>query len=82
MQVDKYLGKNHPEILGEFKKLLGEKAEEMSRAIPESVQKLRSKGGEHPKADPPPSKPPASTTQITAPHNRRHLRKASASTIA
>jgi hypothetical protein len=77
MQVEKYLGKNHPEILGEFKKLLGEKSEEMSRAIPESVQKPRSTG-EPPTAGLPPSKPPASTTQIAAPHNRRQLRKASA----
>lgn len=78
MQVEKYLGKNHPEILSEFKKLLGEKAEEMSRAIPESVQKPRYKGGEPPKADLPPSKPPASSTQIAVPHSRRQLRKTSA----
>jgi hypothetical protein len=79
MQVEKYLGKNHPEILSEFKKLLGEKAEEMSRAIPESVQKPFSNGRKPPKTDLPPSKPPASTTQIAAaPHSRRQLRKASA----
>lgn len=81
MQVEKYLGKNHPGILGEFKKLLGEKAEEMSRAIPESVQKPRYKGGEPPKADLPPSKPPAYSTQIAVPHSRRQLRKTSALTI-
>ena len=56
MQVEKYLGKNHPEILGEFKKLLGEKAEEMSRAIPESVQKPLSKGRT------PKDRPPAKQT--------------------
>jgi hypothetical protein len=39
MQIEKYLGKNHLEILSEFKKLLGEKAKEMSRSIPESVRR-------------------------------------------
>jgi RepB plasmid partitioning protein len=78
MQVEKYLGKNHPEILSEFKKLLGEKAEEMSRAIPESVQKPFSNGGNPPKTDLPPSKPPASTTQVAAPHSRQKSRNARA----
>jgi len=78
MQVDKYLGKNHPGILSEFKKLLGEKAEEMSRAIPESVQMPLSKGRERPDSKLPPSKTPAPTTRIAAPHSRRQLRNASA----
>ena len=78
MQVEKYLGKNHPEILSEFKKLLGEKAEEMSRAIPESVQKPLSKGRERHNRELPPSKSPASTTRISAPHGQRQLRKARA----
>jgi hypothetical protein len=38
-RVEKYLTKHHPDILNEFKKLLSEKAEEMSRTIPESAQK-------------------------------------------
>jgi hypothetical protein len=37
-RVAKYLAKNHAELLNEFTKLLGEKAEEMSRTIPNSVQ--------------------------------------------
>lgn len=78
MQVDKYLGKNHPEILGEFKKLLGEKAEEMSRAIPESVLTPLSKETKRPDSKLPPSKSTASTTRIAAPHSRRQLQKTSA----
>ena len=74
-QIDKYLGKNHPEILGEFKKLLGEKAEEMSRTIPESVQKPLSKGRTPPKTDLPPRKSPASTV-IAVPLSRRQSRNA------
>jgi hypothetical protein len=81
MQVEKYLGKNHPGILSEFKKLLGEKAEEMSRAIPESVQPL-SKGRERSKSELPAGKSPASTTRIAAPHSRRQLRDASALPMA
>jgi hypothetical protein len=78
IQIEKYLGKNHPEILSEFKKLLGEKAEEMSRAIPESVQNPRYKGGEPQKANLPPSKPTASSTQVAAPYSQHQLSKASA----
>lgn len=76
VQVEKYLGKNHPEILSEFKKLLGEKAEEMSRTIPESVPKPRPKRGEPPKAHLPSSKLPPSTTRIAALHNRHQSRSA------
>jgi hypothetical protein len=36
IQVERYLAKNHIELLHEFKKLLAEKAEEMSRTIPET----------------------------------------------
>ncbi|MGO9340786.1 MAG: plasmid partitioning protein RepB C-terminal domain-containing protein [Terracidiphilus sp.] len=78
VKVEKYLDKNHPEILSEFKKLLGEKAEEMSRAVPESVQKTRAKGRERPKGKLPPSKSPASATRISGPHSRRQSRKARA----
>ena len=77
VQIEKYLGKNHPEILSEFKKLLGEKAEEMSRAIPESLQKPRAKGRERLKNELPPSKSPA-TAPIPAPHDRRQSRNARA----
>jgi hypothetical protein len=78
VQIEKYLGKNHPEILSEFKKLLGEKAEEMSRAIPESVQKPLPKGRERHNRELPTSKSPPSTTEIATGHSRRQLRKASA----
>ncbi|MFZ1085668.1 MAG: hypothetical protein WAN35_11945, partial [Terracidiphilus sp.] len=37
-RIEKYLAKNHAELLNEFTKLLGEKAEEMSRAIPEPIK--------------------------------------------
>jgi hypothetical protein len=37
-RIEKYLAKNHAELLNEFTKLLGEKAEEMSRAIPDPVK--------------------------------------------
>jgi hypothetical protein len=37
-RVQKYLAKHHAELLNEFKKLLSEKAEEMSRTIPDAVQ--------------------------------------------
>ncbi len=76
VQIEKYLGKNHPEILSEFKKLLGEKAEEMSRSIPESMPKPRSKRKGTPKSELPPSKSPASTAPIPVPHNRRQSRNA------
>lgn len=36
--VEKYLAKHHVELLNEFTKLVGEKAEEMSRAIPEPIK--------------------------------------------
>ena len=38
-RVAKYLAKHHEELLNEFNKLLGEKAEEMSQAIPVPVRK-------------------------------------------
>ena len=37
-RVEKYLAKNHAELLNEFTKMLGEKAEEMSRAIPDPIK--------------------------------------------
>jgi hypothetical protein len=37
-RIEKYLAKNHAELLNEFTKLLGEKAEEMSRAIPDPIK--------------------------------------------
>jgi hypothetical protein len=37
-RIEKYLVKHHVELLNEFKKLLGEKAEEMSRTIPDSIR--------------------------------------------
>ena len=37
-RVEKYLAKHHAELLNEFTKLLGEKAEEMSRAIPDPIK--------------------------------------------
>jgi RepB plasmid partitioning protein/ParB-like nuclease domain len=37
-RVGKYLAKHHVELLSEFNKLLGEKAEEMSRTIPDPAQ--------------------------------------------
>jgi hypothetical protein len=37
-RVEKYLAKNHAELLNEFTKLLGEKAGEMSRAIPDPIK--------------------------------------------
>ena len=37
-KVEKYLAKHHGEILNEFKKLMGEKVEEMSSAIPDRVR--------------------------------------------
>src|SRR5260370_37668333 len=38
-RIAKYLAKHHAELLNEFNKLLGEKAEEMSRTITHPVQK-------------------------------------------
>ena len=38
-RIAKYLAKHHAELLNEFNKLLGEKAEEMSRTISDSIQK-------------------------------------------
>jgi hypothetical protein len=40
-RVEKYLARHHAELLNEFTKLLGEKAEEMSRAIPEPIKPAR-----------------------------------------
>ena len=37
--IEKYMAKHHIELLNEFKKLLGEKAEEMSRTIPDPIRK-------------------------------------------
>jgi hypothetical protein len=37
-RISKYLTKHHAELLNEFTKLLGEKAEEMSRTIPDPVK--------------------------------------------
>ena len=37
-RIEKYLAKHHAELLNEFTKLLGEKGEEMSRAIPEPIK--------------------------------------------
>jgi hypothetical protein len=37
--IGKYLAKHHAELLNEFNKLLGEKAEEMSRTISDPIQK-------------------------------------------
>jgi hypothetical protein len=37
--VAKYLAKHHTELLNQFNKMLGEKAEEMSRTISDPVQK-------------------------------------------
>ena len=38
-QIAKYLAKHHADLLNEFNKLLGEKAEEMSRTISDPIQK-------------------------------------------
>jgi len=38
VHIEKYMKKHHDELLNEFKKLLGEKAEEMSRTIPDPVR--------------------------------------------
>jgi RepB plasmid partitioning protein/ParB-like nuclease domain len=40
-KIEKYLTKHHSDILGEFRKQINEKTEEMSRPIPRSVAKLR-----------------------------------------
>lgn len=40
-RIDKYLAKHHPDILGEFKKQIEEKAEEMARPIPGVTTKPR-----------------------------------------
>ncbi len=74
MKIEKYMGKNHPEILGEFKKLLSEKAEEMSHMIPESVQKPRSKGREQSKGEGAPNKSLPSVVRVPTPHNRHQPR--------
>ena len=44
VRVEKYLTKHHPDILNQFRKLLSEKADEMSRSIPDSIQRPRRKG--------------------------------------
>ena len=44
VRVEKYLTKHHPDILNQFKKLLSEKADEMSRSIPDSIQRPGRKG--------------------------------------